>query len=146
MLGGLCAHCLRCPTALAAVQEAEHWEGQSSLVYHLDLLSCLSLESLTLLHNLHVWCAWSAAGWLLCLSWRLAAPPAGWLERAPAARLGGTLVTHCSPTTPLPVLIPQVAARRADAAGRWRAAAGGAVSLAACILLTSAFAIPPAAA
>lgn len=63
------------PTALAAVQEAEHWEGQSSLVYHLDLLSCLSLESLTLLHNLHVWCACSLAA---CCAGADALPSAGW--------------------------------------------------------------------
>jgi hypothetical protein len=45
----------RAAQAEARGQEAEHWEGQSTLIYYIDLLSSLSLETLTLLHSLHVW-------------------------------------------------------------------------------------------
>lgn len=45
------------------MQEAEHWEGQSTLIYYIDLLASLSLEALTLLHSLHVWCAPGQGGW-----------------------------------------------------------------------------------
>lgn len=48
---------------VCVVQEAEHWEGQSALIYHIDLLSSLSLETLTLLHSLHVWCVPGRGRW-----------------------------------------------------------------------------------
>lgn len=52
-----------CAGACPVVQEVEHWEGQSALIYHIDLLSSLSLETLTLLHSLHVWCAPGQGRW-----------------------------------------------------------------------------------
>ncbi|KAI7842210.1 hypothetical protein COHA_004123 [Chlorella ohadii] len=45
----------RAAQAEAHGEEAEHWEGQSTLIYYIDLLASLSLEALTLLHSLHVW-------------------------------------------------------------------------------------------